>query len=92
MDQLDYIQIIRLAWQEFDDRHEIKGIFDVSMHVSTNQVYKISFYEREPVFAKLSDYGKYEDFKEDHIIINNLANNLEAPYQNFLAQSLVKKK
>ena len=91
MTSLDYIQIIRLAWQEFDDRHEIKNIFDVSMHVSTNQVYKISFYEREPVFAKLSDYGKYEDFKEDHIIINNLANNLEAPYQNFLAQSLVKK-
>jgi hypothetical protein len=34
---------------------------------------------------------KYDDFREDHIIINNLANNLEAPYQNFLAQSLVKK-
>jgi len=91
MHKADYIQIIKHAWKEFDDRHEIRGVYDVSMYVSTNQVYKISFYKREPVFAKLSDYGKFDDFREDHIIINNLANNLEAPYQNFLAQSLVKK-
>ena len=91
MNHFDYVQIIKRAWQEFDNRHEIRGVYDVSAYVSTNQVYKISFYNREPVFAKLSDYGKFEDFREDHIIINNLANNLEAPYQMFLAQSLVKK-
>lgn len=91
MHKKDHIEIIKHAWKEFDDRHEIRGVYDVSMYVSTNQVYKISFYEREPVFAKLSDYGKYDDFREDHIILNNLANNLEAPYQSFLAQSLVKK-
>jgi len=88
---LDYFQIVRQAWAEFDSKHEIKGIYDVSVHVSTNHVYKISFYNRQPVFAKLSDYGHYEDFREDHIIINNLANNLESPYENFLARSLVKK-
>lgn len=91
MQKIEHIEIIKHAWSEFDDRHEIKGIYDVSAHVSTNQVYKISFYKREPVFAKLSDYGKFDDFREDHIIINNLANNLERPYENFLAQSLVKK-
>ncbi len=91
MQHFDYIQIIKQAWQEFDNRHEIRGVYDVSAYVSTNQVYKISFYNREPVFAKLADYGRFEDFREDHIIINNLANNLEAPYQMFLAQSLVKK-
>lgn len=91
MQNFDYIQIIKFAWKEFDDRHQIRGIYDVSAYVSTNHVYKISFYEREPVFAKLSEYGRFDDFREDHIIINNLANNLESPYQNFLAQSLVKK-
>lgn len=88
---LNHFQIIRQAWAEFDDRHEIRGIFDVSAHVSTNHVYKISFFERQPVFAKLSEYGKFEDFREDHIIINNLANNLESPYENFLAKSLIKR-
>jgi len=91
MQELDYSQIIRSAWAEFDDRHEIRAIFDVSAHVSTNQVYKVSFYNREPVFAKLSDYGKFENFREDHVIINNLANNLEEPYETFLSHSLVKK-
>jgi len=91
MQTLDHFQIIRQAWEEFDDRNKIKGIYDVSAHVSTNQVYKVSFYDRKPVFAKLSDYGKFEHFKEDHIIINNLANNLEEPYENFLARSLVKR-
>ncbi|MCE4563059.1 hypothetical protein INQ51_01930 [Maribellus sp. CM-23] len=92
MEIRDYAQIIKLAWQELDgDRHEIKGVFDVSAQVSTNHVYKVSFYKREPVFAKLSEYGNFEDFREDHIIINNLANNLEYPYQMFLAQSLVKR-
>ncbi|MFV0269670.1 MAG: hypothetical protein ACK5HT_21330 [Draconibacterium sp.] len=92
MEIRDYAQIIMLAWQELDgDRHEIKGVFDVSAQVSTNHVYKVSFYKREPVFAKLSEYGNFEDFREDHIIINNLANNLEYPYQMFLAQSLVKR-
>ncbi|MFV0555331.1 MAG: hypothetical protein ACK5LR_11615 [Mangrovibacterium sp.] len=84
-------KIIRQAWREFDDRHEIKRIINVSANVSTNSVFKVSFYERQPVFAKLSDYGNFDNFKEDHIIINNLANNLEAPYQSFLAQSLEKK-
>ncbi|RKD92759.1 hypothetical protein [Mangrovibacterium diazotrophicum] len=91
MEKLDNYHIIRQAWREFDDRHEIKGIFDVSAHVSTNSVYKVSFYNRQPVFAKLSDYGKFEHFKEDHVIINNLANNLEIPYETFLAQSLEKR-
>lgn len=92
MQKSDYAQIIKLAWREFDgDRHEIKGVFDVSAQVSTNHVYKLSFYKREPVFAKISEYGNFEDFREDHIIINNLANNLEYPYQMFLAQSLVKR-
>ncbi|MFV0377029.1 MAG: hypothetical protein ACK5JD_06955 [Mangrovibacterium sp.] len=91
MEKIDNYHIIRQAWKEYDDRHEIKGIFDVSAHVSTNSVYKVSFYDRQPVFAKLSDYGKFEHFKEEHIIINNLSNNLEIPYESFLAQSLVKR-
>ena len=92
MQSWDYAKIIKFAWQEFDNnRHQIRGIYDVSAHVSTNQVYKISFYQRDPIFAKISDYGNFEDFREDHIIINNLANNLELPYQNFLAKALIKK-
>ncbi len=91
MSNLDYDYIIRQAWNEFDGKHEVSAVLDMSAQVSTNYVYKVFFEEREPVFAKLSEYGKFEDFREDHIIINNLANNLEAPYGGFLAKSLIKR-
>ena len=35
MHKADYIQIIKHAWKEFDDRHEIRGVYDVSMYVSS---------------------------------------------------------
>ena len=87
---LDFDTIIKHAWRELDPSKEIKAIFDVSAKVSTNHVFKVVFKDRSPVFAKLSYYGEFAHFREDHIIINNLANNLESPYQNFLARSLVK--
>lgn len=90
MRSIDFFSIIKQAWTEYDNLKTIKSIFDVSAQVSTNHVFKVTFEDRNPVFAKLSYYGKFEHFREDHIIINNLANNLESPYENFLARALVK--
>jgi hypothetical protein len=87
---IDFEKIIKSAWCEFDDSKQIVAIEDVSAKVSTNHVFRVSFNDRKPVFAKLSYYGIYDHFREDHVIINNLANNLESPYDNFLARSLVK--
>jgi hypothetical protein len=91
MRTFNFKSIIEKAWHEYDDTKKIKAIIDVSAQVSTNHVFKIIFQDRNAVFVKLSYYGNFEHFKEDHIIINNLANNLESPYENFLARSLVKK-
>jgi len=90
MRNIDVNKIIRRAWEAYDETRAVKAIYDVSAKVSTNHVFKVVFDDRNPVFAKLSFYGKFDHFKEDHIIINNLANNLETPYENFLARSLVK--
>jgi hypothetical protein len=90
MRNIDVDRIIRRAWVAYDSSRAITAIYDVSAKVSTNHVFKVVFDDRNPVFAKLSFYGKFEHFREDHIIINNLANNLETPYENFLARSLVK--
>jgi hypothetical protein len=90
MRSIDFFSILKQAWTEYDDTKIIKSIYDVSAQVSTNHVFKIIFEDRNPVFAKFSYYGKFEHFREDHIIINNLANNLESPYENFLARALVK--
>lgn len=58
--------------------------------VSTNHVYRINLKDGATIIAKLSWFGKYEHFAEDHTIINMLSNNLDPPYDNVLATSLMK--
>ena len=90
MKQVDFTSIVRKAWEEYNPEIQIQSIIDVSVHVSTNHVYRVKLRNRKHVFAKLSYYGKFEFFKEDHAIINVLANALPPEYEHFLAQSLIK--
>ncbi len=89
--QIDFTTIVKYAWMEYDPTREIKTISDISVRVSTNHVYKVVFTNGHYVFAKLSYFGKYEYFVEDHTIINVLSNNLTEPFENFLSRSLVRK-
>ncbi|WP_295767042.1 hypothetical protein [uncultured Mucilaginibacter sp.] len=83
-------QIVRKAWEGYDASKIIKSIDDISANVSTNLVFRIRFEDDDIVIAKLSSFGKYDYFKEDHRIIHSLSNNLLYPYENFLAKSLLK--
>jgi hypothetical protein len=88
--QPNYHAIIRYAWNAYDPSREIESTQDISARVSTNHVYKVTFTNKSFVIAKLSYFGRYEHFVEDHRIINVLANNLPTPYENLLARSLIK--
>jgi hypothetical protein len=55
-------------------------------------VYRVTFTDGNFIIAKLSYFGLYEHFVEDHSIIDTLSNNLPAPFENFLARSLAKGK
>lgn len=91
MRTFDFSTIVETAWQAYtDDPMPIQSITDISVQVSTNHVYKIQFSSRKFIFAKLSFFGRYEHFKEDHAIINKLASKLEKPFHNFLAKALRK--
>ncbi len=87
---IDFDTIIREAWKEYDPTREIIRIIDISAKVSTNHVYRITLKDKNYIVAKLSYFGKYEHFVEDHSIINTLSNNLPSPFENFLARSLMK--
>jgi hypothetical protein len=82
--------IIGKAWKGFDGSKEIKDIQDISAKVSTNHVYRVNFVDEDIVIAKISFFGKYESFKEDHRIIHALSNNLLYPFENVLGKSLLK--
>ncbi len=88
MRTVDFTRIVRKAWEAYDGDTKIVMVTDFSPHVSTNYVFKVDLENGETVFAKLSYYGKFEHFLEDHSIINNLARELPPPYENFLARSL----
>ena len=90
MAQIDFITIIKYAWMAYDATRSINNISDISAKVSTNHVYKVKMEDGGWVIAKLSYFGKYEHFVEDHTIINVLNNNLPVPFDNFLARSLMK--
>lgn len=87
---MDYSNIIKKAWEGYDASKTIRKIEDISAMVSTNHVFKITFDDDDIIIAKLSNFGKYEYFKEDHRIIHSLSNNLLYPFENLLAKSLLK--
>lgn len=87
---IDFTAIVKEAWQAYDNTREIVRIVDISAKVSTNYVYRITFADGTFIIAKLSYFGKFEHFVEDHSIINSLSNNLPAPFENVMARSLVK--
>lgn len=90
MSIIDFNEIVREAWKAYDPSREILRVEDISAKVSTNHVYMITLRDRTFIVAKMSYFGKFEHFVEDHSIINSLSNNLPHPYENVLARSLMK--
>ena len=89
--QIDFNAIVEDAWQDYDPSRAVLSINDISAMVSTNHVFRLRLEDGSVVIAKLSYFGTYDDFVEDHSLINALANNLPAPYDQFLSRSLLKK-
>lgn len=87
---VNFPSIVEQAWKIYAPQRPIQSITDISVRVSTNHVYKIQLSSRRWVFAKLSYFGKYEHFHEDHNIIYQLGKVLEPPYEHFLAESYLK--
>ncbi len=87
---IDFNEIVSKAWDAYDDSRQIARIEDISAKVSTNHVYRITLKDKNFVVAKLSYFGLFDHFVEDHAIINAMANNLPEPFENFLARSLFK--
>ena len=85
-----YTTIVKKAWEGYDQSKQIREIEDISAMVSTNHVFRITFEDDDMIIAKLSQFGTYESFKEDHRIIHTLSNNLLYPFENVLAKSLLK--
>ena len=87
---VNFHSIIEEAWLAYDSSRPVDSVQDISAMVSTNHVFRVKLTDGDSVIAKLSYFGRFEHFKEDHSIINSLAINLPDPFENFLARSLTK--
>lgn len=87
---LNFSEIIRDAWRQYDPSRKVRNVVDISAMVSTNHVFRVKFFDGGFVIAKCSFYGKFRHFKEDHTIIHELSDSLRPPFDHFLARSLMK--
>ncbi len=57
---------VRDAWSNFRDPRSIVKFVEVSAHVSTNRVFRLTLSDDSNLIAKVSSYGSYFLFAEDH--------------------------
>lgn len=63
---VDIVDVVRRAWSEFDSTRTILTATETSAHVSTNRVFRLGLDDGSTVIAKVSSYGSYFLFAEDH--------------------------
>jgi Ser/Thr protein kinase RdoA (MazF antagonist) len=78
--------ILFAAWEEFGDARTLSAVVEISATVSTNRVYRLVLSDAKELIAKVSSYGAFVHFREDHQRINQWARLLRySRYRNFLA-------
>ncbi|MDA0297806.1 MAG: hypothetical protein O3A54_03840 [Actinobacteria bacterium] len=86
---IDAERIVRLAWTDYGDTRSIVEIVEVSAHVSTNHVFRLYLDDGSHVVGKVSSYGSYFLFAEDHDRLFKLVQSLSnSRWSGFLAQVL----
>ena len=87
---LNFNDLVSQAWENYDSSRTIISFTDVSARVSTNHVFKIVLDTGTVIIAKISYFGTFKHFLEDHSLVNALAINLPDPYDQFISRSLTK--
>ncbi len=62
-------QLAKEAWNNFQPGIELRHIEDLSPNVSRNHVFRLTPVKGEPVIAKVSSFGNFKRFREDHELI-----------------------
>jgi hypothetical protein len=82
----DIPEILLAAWEAFADRRTLSAIVEISANVSTNRVYRLILSDKKELIAKVSSYGAFVHFRQDHERINQWAALLRhSRYRKFLA-------
>jgi hypothetical protein len=84
-------RLVAQAWSEYNGSSSIERFDEVSAHVSTNRVYRLTLSDNSNVVAKISSYGSYFLFAEDHDRLFTSHQMLRGTrWEHFLAEVLPK--
>ena len=84
-------RILYDAWTDYGVHDPIVSLFETSPGVSTNRVYRMQLQSGRSLFAKVSSYGSYVHFRQDHARIHQWHTLLAGTrYAHFLAPVLLK--
>jgi hypothetical protein len=87
----DVPSILRDAFSDFDPHETVEQLEETSPRVSTNRVYRLSLASGRTLFAKVSSYGSFVHFRQDHVRIHQWIELLRGSrYEHFLAPVLLK--
>ena len=79
------------AWSSLADSRQIIAFDEVSAHVSTNRVFRLTLSDRSSLIAKVSSYGSFFQFAEDHDRLARCSAELRGGrWSGFLAEVLTK--
>lgn len=91
MIHFDYRLALAAAWSDFADPRDIVDVEDTSPRVSTNTVFRLHLDDASHVYAKVSNYGSYFLFAEDHDRLFRCTQLLQGTrFENFLAPVLAR--
>lgn len=79
------------AWQLFGDPRAIVEIQDASAKVSTNHVYRLMLEDQSELYAKVSSFGSYIHFRQDHVLIQRWIEALQGSRYERLLSSIAEK-
>jgi hypothetical protein len=81
--------VVDVAWEDYGDPRRLVSVFELSPMVSTNRVYRLTLDDESTAIAKVSNYGSFFLFAEDHDRLHRCHELLHGGrYEHFLADSL----
>jgi hypothetical protein len=82
--------VVDAAWADYGDPRRIVDVAELSAMVSTNRVYRLTLDDGSTTIAKVSNYGSFFLFAEDHDRLHRCHELLHGGrYEHFLADSLM---
>lgn len=88
-DTSEHLAALRAAWAGYGDPRSVVSISEASPKVSTNEVYRLVLDDGSRVYGKVSSYGSYFLFAEDHDRLYRCTQLLRSTrFANFLAPVL----